>query len=334
MLQLAQQAPLSKSVKAAEQRCLSAHSRQWLHAVRHHHGRDFRHRSQFSRRLRANLAGLDSTRHAMGAANDGDLSRRERHAWRAAVPAQQLSASARPILAQAVHRDSSTKPPAAIRRANPASSSCDAGCAPALLHRCSTPIRNRLTTTQRSAARGTNPALRKQISPRAHPRHRSANAQIAQDWLDLKAERSLSSFDQRHLLNLQAQYTTGQGLEGGTLLGGWRGKALKEWTLLTQLNVGTGLPETPIYSRRRSGHWLDRVRCGPALPAHSIYGGQNGAHLNAAAYTCSRAQAPGAPQAETPSPGQISSASTAVCSARFAPASTSISTLASTQPTC
>ena len=42
----------------------------------------------------------------------------------------------------------------------------------------------------------------------------SANAQIAQDWLDLKAERSLSSFDQRHLLSLQAQYTTGQGLEG------------------------------------------------------------------------------------------------------------------------
>jgi hypothetical protein len=31
---------------------------------------------------------------------------------------------------------------------------------------------------------------------------------IAQDWLDLRAERSLSSFDQRHLLSVQAQYTS------------------------------------------------------------------------------------------------------------------------------
>ena len=110
------------------------------------------------------------------------------------------------------------------------------------------------------------------------------NAQIAQDWLDLKAERSLSSFDQRHLLSLQAQYTTGQGLEGGTLLGGWRGKALKEWTLLTQLNVGTGLPETPIYPAVVPGTgWTGPLR--PSLTGASIYDGQNGAHLNAAAYS-------------------------------------------------
>ena len=30
----------------------------------------------------------------------------------------------------------------------------------------------------------------------------AANAQVAQNWLDLRAERSLSTFDQRHLLNL------------------------------------------------------------------------------------------------------------------------------------
>jgi trimeric autotransporter adhesin len=51
-----------------------------------------------------------------------------------------------------------------------------------------------------------------------------ARGPIAQNWLDPRAERSLSTFDQRHLLNLQAQYTSGQGLEGGTLLGGWRGR--------------------------------------------------------------------------------------------------------------
>src|SRR5262249_18988350 len=41
---------------------------------------------------------------------------------------------------------------------------------------------------------------------------------IAQNWLNLGAERGLSTFDQRHLLNVQVQYTTGMGLAGGTLL--------------------------------------------------------------------------------------------------------------------
>src|SRR5262249_39014793 len=39
---------------------------------------------------------------------------------------------------------------------------------------------------------------------------------IAQNWLDLAAERGPSSFDQRHLLSVQAQYTTGMGIGGGT----------------------------------------------------------------------------------------------------------------------
>jgi hypothetical protein len=118
----------------------------------------------------------------------------------------------------------------------------------------------------------------------------SSSAQIAQDWLDLKAERSLSTFDQRHLLNLQAQYTTGQGLEGGTLLGGWRGRILKEWTLLTQLTVGTGLPETPVLPVTVPGTGsIGSLR--PSLTGAPIYAGQNGAHINAAAFT---APAPGA----------------------------------------
>ena len=52
-----------------------------------------------------------------------------------------------------------------------------------------------------------------------------AAGSIAQNWLDLRAERALSTFDQRHLLNLPAQYTSGQGLGGGTLMSGWRGRA-------------------------------------------------------------------------------------------------------------
>lgn len=109
------------------------------------------------------------------------------------------------------------------------------------------------------------------------------SAQIAQDWLNLRGERSLSSFDQRHLLNLQAQYTTGQGLEGGTLLGGWRGRMLKEWTVLTQLNIGTGMPETPIFPVALPGTgWTTVLR--PDLTGVPVYAGQNGAHINSAAY--------------------------------------------------
>ena len=118
----------------------------------------------------------------------------------------------------------------------------------------------------------------------------STNDQIAQDWLNLPAERSLSAFDQRHLLALQAQYTTGQGLEGNTLLGGWRGRALKEWTLLTQLTVGTGLPETPIFPATVPGTGsIGSLR--PDLTGAPIYAGQNSAHLNPSAFTAPAAGA-------------------------------------------
>ena len=69
----------------------------------------------------------------------------------------------------------------------------------------------------------------------------------AQNWLDLHAERSLSSFDQRHLVTAVLQYTTGMGLAGGTLLSGWMGRTYKEWTIVNTVKAGTGLPETPVY---------------------------------------------------------------------------------------
>lgn len=75
----------------------------------------------------------------------------------------------------------------------------------------------------------------------------SAAMTIAQNWRDLRAERGLSTFDQRHLLTLQAQYTTGMGLRGGTLMGGWRGAVYREWTVVTDITVGSGTPETPVY---------------------------------------------------------------------------------------
>jgi hypothetical protein len=75
---------------------------------------------------------------------------------------------------------------------------------------------------------------------------------LAQNWLDLDAERARSSFDQRHRLTGQMQYSSGQGTQGGALLNGWKGTLLKNWTFTTSLTLGSGLPETPIVSGNRS----------------------------------------------------------------------------------
>ena len=70
---------------------------------------------------------------------------------------------------------------------------------------------------------------------------------IAQNWLNLSGERGLSNFDQRHQVTFQTQYTTGMGIGGGTLVSGWRGALFKEWTFVSSLTAGTGLPLTPVY---------------------------------------------------------------------------------------
>jgi hypothetical protein len=113
---------------------------------------------------------------------------------------------------------------------------------------------------------------------------------IAQNWLNLRAERSLSSFDQRHLLNLQVQYTSGEGLGGGTLMTGWHGRFFKGWTVLTRIAAGTGLPETPVYLAAVPGTgFTGTIRPDPT--GSPLYTSHTGTHLNAAAYT-------------SPSPGQ------------------------------
>ena len=70
----------------------------------------------------------------------------------------------------------------------------------------------------------------------------------AENWLNLSGERGPSSFDQRHNAQITLQYTSGMGMGGGTLLGGWRGKLVKDWTFLDNINLGTGLPLTPTFA--------------------------------------------------------------------------------------
>ena len=106
---------------------------------------------------------------------------------------------------------------------------------------------------------------------------------LAQNWLDLSAERALSPFDQRHLATFSAQYTSGMGMHGGTLLSGWRGAAFKGWTLLTNITVGSGLPETPVDPALRfSGTAFTGLR--PEYTGANVYAAPPGLALNPEAY--------------------------------------------------
>jgi len=110
------------------------------------------------------------------------------------------------------------------------------------------------------------------------------NTFVAQNWLDLAAERGLSPFDQRHLLSFQGQYSTGAGIGGGALLSGWKGAIFKEWTVTTNINTGTGLPLNPVYFAA-----VARTGCStclrPDYTGADIYAAPAGLNLNPAALT-------------------------------------------------
>jgi hypothetical protein len=107
---------------------------------------------------------------------------------------------------------------------------------------------------------------------------------IAQNWLNPSAERGLSTFDQRQLLSAQIQYTTGMGLGGRTLLSGWRGRLLKEWTAMSQISAGSGFPETPMYLAAVPGTgFTNTIR--PDLTGAPVYQASGSSHLNGAAYS-------------------------------------------------
>ena len=112
----------------------------------------------------------------------------------------------------------------------------------------------------------------------------SAPAFIAQNWLDLRADRARSNFDQRHLVSVQIQYTSGMGVNGGTLLSGWRGALLKEWTFASRITVGSGLPLTPVYFAPVPGTGITgTIR--PDYTGAPLYSPPSGFYLNPAAYT-------------------------------------------------
>jgi hypothetical protein len=105
---------------------------------------------------------------------------------------------------------------------------------------------------------------------------------IAQDWRDLSAERGPSSFDQRHVVAVQFQYTTGVGVTGGTLVDGFWGTLFKDWTITSQLNAGSGLPLTPVLFRAVAGTGFVGVR--PDLTGVALTPAASGAYVNPAAF--------------------------------------------------
>ncbi|HLX46273.1 MAG TPA: hypothetical protein VKR43_22660, partial [Bryobacteraceae bacterium] len=91
------------------------------------------------------------------------------------------------------------------------------------------------------------------------------------------------TFDQKHLLNVQMQYTSGMGIGGGTLVNGWRGALLKEWTVQSQITAGSGLPLTPVYLTAVSGTGVTgSIR--PDYTGAALYAAPPGLSLNPAAY--------------------------------------------------
>lgn len=133
-----------------------------------------------------------------------------------------------------------------------------------------------------TAQNSSNPGITLSSGPPASGASASSPA-IAQNWRDLSAERGLSTFDQRHLLNLQVQYTTGMGMKGGTLLSGWKGALFREWTVASQVTVGSGLPQTPIYFAAVPGTgFTGTIR--PDYTGAPIYAAPAGLFLNPAAF--------------------------------------------------
>jgi trimeric autotransporter adhesin len=126
------------------------------------------------------------------------------------------------------------------------------------------------------SAMGGNPGLSGNPGPSSYV--------IAQNWLDLAAERALSSFDQRHYATAQIQYTTGMGVGGGALVNGWKGALFKEWTVLSQITAGTGLPLTPTLLSPVPGTGVTGI-LRPEYTGAPVYAAQDGLHLNPEAYT-------------------------------------------------
>ena len=92
---------------------------------------------------------------------------------------------------------------------------------------------------------------------------------IAQDWLNLRGERALSNFDQRHCGHPPGAIHHWHGHRRRcTVQWPCRGALLKEWTFGSQVTAGTGLPLTPVYLAAVNGTGVTGS-IGPITPARA-----------------------------------------------------------------
>ena len=78
------------------------------------------------------------------------------------------------------------------------------------------------------------------------------------------------------------------GIGGGTLLGGWRGRTFKEWTVQAQASFGTGLPETPVYLAAVNGTgFTGSIR--PDRTTGDVYHAASGHFFNPSAFAAPQA---------------------------------------------
>ncbi len=98
---------------------------------------------------------------------------------------------------------------------------------------------------------------------------------LAQNWLDLAAERGLDGSNRTHTFSSGLQFSSGQGLHAAALLKGWKATALKDWTVMTNINLGSGAPLTPILTSTTRGTGVTgQIRpevVGPLYPATPGY---------------------------------------------------------------
>jgi len=78
------------------------------------------------------------------------------------------------------------------------------------------------------------------------------NAVQAQNYMDTSAERARSSSSRTHVLNTNWQYSTGVGRTGASMVNGWRGALVKDWTFTNNISVSSGSPLTPTVGGVRS----------------------------------------------------------------------------------
>ena len=114
-------------------------------------------------------------------------------------------------------------------------------------------------------------------------------------------------------------------------MSGWRGRLYKEWTFQTQIDAGTGLPETPLASAILVAGYPAFVR--PNITGAPIYGGSNGRFLNLAAYaTPAAGQWGNARRDSVTGPGQFTMSAAMVRTFRLSKKVNLDSQLAATNP--